>query len=67
MSVRVVVNFRDGTKREWPDPASRVISSREYVVSYKDGVMSIGRYEEATETFPLDLVGNVYEEPRARF
>lgn len=67
MSGRIVINFRNGTKKEWPDPASRVIYTREHSINYKDGVAYVSIYDGPTETFPLDTIENVYEEPRARF
>lgn len=67
MSVRVVIEFRDGTKREWPDPKSSVMNSRGYRVKYGDGVVTLMDPYDHSITWPLDIIASITEEPQKRW
>lgn len=63
MSARIVVNFRDGTKREWPPKGLLA----EYYAKYENNMLIIYDRHDQTISFPLDTVASVEETPRARF
>lgn len=65
MASRVVIAFRDGTKREWPDPKLRVIKSREYIIRYGEGIVTLIDPYNAHTTWPLDIITSIVEESYA--
>ena len=67
MSARVVIKFRDGVVREWPDPKSHVIYRRGYRVVYENGVLRLMDPYETWTSWPRDIIESVTEEPQARW
>jgi len=66
MSARVIITFRDGVKKEFPDPKSGVISQRGYCVKYGEGIVTLIDPYDVWTTWPLDIIASVTEEPQPR-
>ena len=64
MSTRVVIKFRDGVVREFPDPKSHVINGRGYRVVYENGVLRVMDPYDVWTSWPLDIIESVTEETR---
>lgn len=67
MSARVVVKFRDGTVREFPDPRVGVTNMRGYRVVYENGVLRVMDPYDVWLNWPLDIIESVIEEPQPRW
>lgn len=67
MSARVVIKFRDGVTKEYPDPKSGVVTQRGYRVVYENGVLRLMDPYDVWISWPMDIIESVTEEPQARW
>ena len=67
MSARVVIKFRDGVVKVYPDLKQGFVNQRGYKVVYENGVLRLMDPYDVWTSWPLDIIESVVEEPQARF
>jgi len=67
VSQRIIIRFRDKSCTTLPDPRSKIISVKSYVVAYGNGIVTITDPYSVKTTYPLDLIESIEETPDPRY